>query len=648
MALPVPNLDDRRFQDLVDDAKRLVQQRCPEWTDHNVSDPGVTLIELFAWMSDQLLYRMNRVPDRHYVKFLELLGVRLFPPIAARAAVTFWLSAPQPDVVRIAASTQVATVRTQADDAIVFATLEDLAIVPCALARPGSIVDGKQFRDGSPGIDKGNGFLCFDTPPKPGDALMVGLTDAVPSCAITLRIKATIEGVGVDPDRPPLIWEAWDGASWSECEVDRDGTGGLNRDGDIVLHVPASHTTSVIDKQRAGWIRARIVEPDEDQPAYSASPSIKALTAFTIGGTTTAVNAEAVHDELIGASGGIPGERFQLKRRPIVPGSGPAVLQVSDEEGWLDWQQVATFADSGPADRHFVLDAAAGELLLGPGVRMEDGSFRQYGAVPPKGARLSIQTYFTGGGRQGNVAAKAINTLKSSIPYVARVENRRAAAEGVDGEDIENAKVRGPIVLRTRGRAVTTEDYEQLALEAAPEVARVRAVPAGDGVDAGSVRVLVVPAASSQAGRLQFEQLVPSDDTLEKISRRLDECRVIGVRVLTEPPAYRGITVVARLRARARTNPARLQEAALEALYAYFHPIIGGPDGGGWPFGRPVQVGEVYAVLQSVRGLELVEDVRLFGADPITGQRGQAVPRLDLDPNALVFSYEHQLLVEGI
>ena len=97
------------------------------------------------------------------------------------------------------------------------------------------------------------------------------------------------------------------------------------------------------------------------------------------------------------------------------------------------------------------------------------------------------------------MAAEAISILKSSIPYVARVENRRPAAEGVDGEDIENAKVRGPILLRTRGRAVTTEDYEQLAREAAPEVARVRAVPAGDGVDAGAVRVLVVPAAAGQA-----------------------------------------------------------------------------------------------------------------------------------------------------
>ena len=94
MPLPVPNLDDRRFQDLVDDAKRLVQRRCPEWTDHNVSDPGVTLIETFAYMTDQLLYRLNRVPDRIYLKFLDLIGLRMLPPTPASVPVTFWLAAP--------------------------------------------------------------------------------------------------------------------------------------------------------------------------------------------------------------------------------------------------------------------------------------------------------------------------------------------------------------------------------------------------------------------------------------------------------------------------------------------------------------------------------------------------------------------------
>jgi hypothetical protein len=159
--------------------------------------------------------------------------------------------------------------------------------------------------------------------------------------------------------------------------------------------------------------------------------------------------------------------------------------------------------------------------------------------------------------------------------------------------------------------------------------------------------VLIVPSATTDHGRLRFDQLVPNPETLQRITDRLEECRVIGTRALIEPPVYRGITVVAKLKARPKANPARLQEEALLALHQYFDPITGGPEGTGWPFGRPVNVGEVYSVLQGLRGTELVEDARLFGADPVTGQRGQQTPRLELEPHALVFSYEHQVLVEG-
>src|SRR6187549_3419714 len=131
MPLPTPDLDDRDFQSLVDEAKRLVQKTSPEWTDHNVSDPGVTLIEAFAQMVDQLIYRLNRLPDRHYVKFLELIGVRLFPPTAARGTVTCWLSAPQPATVLVRAETEVATARADLEEAISFTTTHDLSIVPC-------------------------------------------------------------------------------------------------------------------------------------------------------------------------------------------------------------------------------------------------------------------------------------------------------------------------------------------------------------------------------------------------------------------------------------------------------------------------------------------------------------------------------------
>src|SRR6476660_2030710 len=261
MSLPVPNLDDRRFQDLVDDAKRLVQQRCPEWTDHNVSDPGVTLIEAFALMVDQLLYRLNRVPERHYVKFLDLIGVRLFPPTAARGDVTFWLSAPRDEPVPVPAGTQVATVRTDTEDPVSFQTVHDLAIVPCTLARVVTQPAGGEpvDRTGEPWPD---GWLtAFAEQPAPGDAVLFGLDAPVPGCAVLLRLECAVAGVGVDPRDAPLCWEAYTDAGWVACAVERDGTGGLNRDGDVVLHVPRGHTASVRARHRAGWLRCRVTPP---------------------------------------------------------------------------------------------------------------------------------------------------------------------------------------------------------------------------------------------------------------------------------------------------------------------------------------------------------------------------------------------------
>ncbi|MFC6663531.1 hypothetical protein [Deinococcus multiflagellatus] len=95
MPLPTVNLDDRRFDDIMDEARRLIPQFCPEWTDHNASDPGMAILEVFAWMTDLLLYRVNQVPDKLLIAFLEMIGVQLAPPRAAGAPVTFYLSAPQ-------------------------------------------------------------------------------------------------------------------------------------------------------------------------------------------------------------------------------------------------------------------------------------------------------------------------------------------------------------------------------------------------------------------------------------------------------------------------------------------------------------------------------------------------------------------------
>jgi predicted phage baseplate assembly protein len=639
MPLPAPNLDDRRFQDLVDEAKRLVQQECPEWTDHNVSDPGVTLIETFAMMVDQLLYRLNRVPELHYVKFLDLIGVTLLPPTAARCDVTFWLSSAQETAVGVPSGTQVAT-HADGADPVVFRTDVELAMLPCSLRRVMTMASDRHPVDHSDDLLAGRGLACFGDRPAVGDTVLFGLSNAVPRCAVLLRLECEAQGVGIDPRDPPWAWDAWDGTGWVPCEVDRDTSGGFNRDGDVVIHVPAGHTASLIRQQRAGWLRCRLASPQPKQAFYQKSPRLNAVRATTIGGTVPALHADTVDGEIIGISEGVPGQRFPLVRRPLIAGND-LVVEVAGGSGWQEWREVSSFARSAQADQHIVIDRVGGVVMFGPAIREPDGEVRYYGAVPPKGAPIRIPEYRTGGGRRGNVARGLLEVQRDPIPFINRVTNRRPATGGVDGESVADAAIRGPLQLRTRDRAVTVEDYEYLAREAAPDVVRVRCVPVPD--DPGAVRLLVVPTVTDTIA-LEFSELRPSDDTLARIATRLDVRRCLGARISVEPPFYQGVTVVARLRPKPRTSGESLQARAVDALNTYLNPVVGGPEGRGWPFGRPVQSGEVFAVLQRVPGVDVVEEVLMFGADPVTGERGRPVQRIELPPHALVVSYRHQVL----
>jgi predicted phage baseplate assembly protein len=674
--LPTPSLDDRTFQNLVDEAKRHVQRRCPEWTNHNVSDPGVTLIETFAWMTDLLLYRLNRVPDRHYVKFLDLLGVTLFPPAAARVNMSFRLSSHQEVPVRIAAGTVVSTRRTATELAVTFATTEELVVVPAVSRVVGTVAEGGEFVDHTPGLGFGAAFHCFAERPVPGDALYIGLDQPAPSNILLLQFVCEVGGHGIDPQRPPLAWEAWTPDGWAACELERDDTLGLNVSGAVEIHLPSTHGASTVTGVPAAWLRCRVVERP-GVPPYRSSPLVSSVTAATVGGDVHALNADPVGMELLGVSDGTPGQEFSVRRPPILPDPDePLVLEVGVPEarpgsevdvteGWVAavpppvgpngaepavwqlWTAVDSFADSAPDSRHFVVDATPGQIRFGPVVRLQDGTMRRHGAIPPKGALLRLRCYRTGGGSAGNVTARAVNVLRSSIPYVASVYNRRPAVGGVDGETVAEATTRGPLELRSRNRAVTAEDFEQLTRQAAPEFARVRCVPVEGGPDGGAVRVLVVPDVPNPGGPIPLGRLRLPEVAKERVLRTLDERRMVGVRVSVEPPSYLGVRVDARIRARPDVDPERLERAALAALYDYFSPLTGGPAGGGWPFGRPVQVGEVYAVLGRVLGVDFVEEAVLFRANPVTAEVSDPQDRLDLEPTHLVFSVEHQVYVEG-
>ena len=209
MSLPAPNLDDLRFQrDLVDEARRRIIRYCPEWTDYNLSDPGITLIEMFAWMTELLVYRLNRVPEKNYVKFLDVLGVQLQPANSARTELTFWLSAPFPitpedDTVAIVPQgTEVATRRTEEDEEIIFTTDEKLAIVPPALVQVRREGDVNKNYLPRLGLEAVHAF----TPNRPrvGDMFYLGFDGAQDMALVLKNGEVWVLFRKIDQDAPPL------------------------------------------------------------------------------------------------------------------------------------------------------------------------------------------------------------------------------------------------------------------------------------------------------------------------------------------------------------------------------------------------------------------------------------------------------------
>ncbi len=662
MPLPIPTLDDRRFQDIVDEAKRMIPRYTPEWTDHNVSDPGVTLIELFAWMTDLLLYRVNQVPRKMYLHFLEMIGVRLEPPRAARAPVTFYLSAAQPAEVTIPRETEVATVRTETSPAIIFTTEQDLVIRPAALqgaytrsaGRGGAWVPQDLQQLGLPG----RRIPVFPAQLGVGDAFYLAFGNDLSHHVLALVIDCTVAGgAGVDPSRPPFEWQVWQGglARWVSCEVEFDGTGGFNQPGEIILHLPAM-TRDDLQGVNAFWLRCRLSEAQAGEGGYRETPYITRLVAESRGGTVGARHAVSVFNEALGRSDGTPGQSFRLLNTPLLARDPERdYLQVTPPGGEPErWQEVSDFGASGPDDRHYTLDSLDGVLQLGAALLQPDGTVYRFGAVPPHGSELVFTRYQHGGGVAGNLPGHTLTVLKTSIPYVARVTNRAPAAGGQDAESLESAVVRAPNMLRLRTRAVTADDYEYLARQV-PGVARSRCLAPAEqpgGVDEprpGSVVVLVLPQADQIEGEILPEQLSLSAELRSAVSAFLSERSLIGTALTVRAPQYIFVSVQARLRLSRRVGAglaAELQRSAEAALYRYLNPFLGGPDGEGWPFGRDLHVSEVYGLLQRIPNVEFVEEVQITVREP--GRTGNVQPvlsRLEIPPAALVCSYQHRVIV---
>lgn len=663
MSLPTCNLDDRTFQDIVNEAKSRISRLCPAWTDHNLSDPGVTLVELFAWMTEMILYRLNQVPEKHHIKLLELLGLTLEEPQPARTELTFSLSAPQTEeVIVIPQGTEVATKRTEAERPIIFQTDKQLVVRPAKLIalvaerrNPGSEPSYQPYNLSDLNQNQEDTYVeAFCNPPNRDDALYFGFEHDLSQNLLELDLTCQPAfGLGIDTFQPPWQWEVWysdavEPGAWQpvEIEKDGDGTGGLNHTGKIELRLPDMTEIGVND-QWAYWLRCR-VEP-EAAPAekfYRNSPRINTIKAKSWGGFVWASHAAVVYREALGRSDGTPGQVFCLAHTPLLTLAPGETIEVREPgQDWQPWQKVPNFAHSEPDSKHFTCDKVTGEIRFGPALRQPDGQVRCYGAIPPRGAEIRFTRYRYGGGVEGNVQAGQLIVLKTTIPYVARVTNRHNATGGLDAETIERAKIRALDFLQTRERAVTGADYEFLARQADRRVARAHCLASTfeSRRREGSLELLLVPWLDQPEQPLSASRLALSEDLINAVQRDLDKYRLLTVHLEVRQPTYISVAVELSLIANHETDLRQIEKQVEAQLYQFLNPITGGPAGGGWPFGRPLYLSDIYACLRHISGLEFIETVRLYQIHPEEPTRTEITGYLEVLADGLIISAKHKV-----
>jgi hypothetical protein len=723
MTLPAPILDDRTYEQLRDELLRRIPVYTPEWSDHGPSDPGVTLLELLAFLGENLLFRFNQIPDQTEMWLLRLLQI---PPRPGRPATGLVAFAPRPSTlpttpaVRLGTSVLAAAVPFRVGNDVRVLPVEATAVAKAAADAPTDPVLDEEYRrvldaadldekdaqpystialvadpgapehrplDVSaaidhclwiairalPGVpDAAATALLAPDGPLASDPLSIGVSvgaefptvDEIDPCEGILagfehrRVQAsvdrarvaacapTVEVAGPEPapgasatsGDPTLHWQVSAGVDASGSPrylplvLEGDTTAGLTRDGVLQLRLP------LVDLDEIG-----APEPDDEDLAGVGDRPPDLVTdrrvlfwirAFPRQRTSeigrlrwvgaNAATVEQVVDtspELLGSGNGLAHQEVAVAHPSVRPGT--LTIEVEEHGEWVPWTVVDTFAGSGPGDRHITVDHAAGVVRCGDSVRG-----RTFGI----GHRIRCRPYRYGGGLAGNVPPGGIATVEG-VP-TASAANPVATSGGEDAETISQARARIPGELTRHDRAVTADDFRELA--AITGVGRSACLPRFDPKTkaddaAGVVTVIVWPTDDP----LHPSAPVPNAGLLRAVCRRLDERRLVTTELYVVPPTYRKVGVSLGIAVEPGASAIGVRRWVELVLHQFLAPLPPyGPAGDGWPLGHRVHGPELEAAVLQVDGVDFIEDLKvadLSGGEPVPGTvelNGWEVPEL--------------------
>jgi hypothetical protein len=689
MPIRPPSLDDRGFADLVDEVLARIPAHTPEWTNPRVGDPGRTLIELFAWLTDTLLYRANLIPERQRLAFLRLLGTPMRPAIAARGLVT--VSIDDDKVTDAVLLRSHATIKSPAP----FETRAEMTVLPVSAVvyakRRLSGDEQREFADLLPdlrevyGIAAGATAVPYVTTPGFPDgvastagfdivrdavdkclwvALFAGKADAVEAVRQALggtggrqrilnvgvmpriEVPAMAEEIGVRA-RVPHVWEitgpeAAGAFEYFSLDVVEDTTDGLTQRGVLrlvlppagAIGAPSNDVRRVIDAG-VGDRPPRLDDPDRAGRLVTwirlrPTEFLESLALSWVGVNAAEIDQrQTTEQRVVGVSDGTADQEVTLGATSIEPDS----LEIQIEEtgrGYVLWARVDDLATAGRDAAVYLLDSEAGTIRFGDGVR---------GRIPEAGRRMRVLRMRAGGGQAGNLPPQSLvditaRDLDGRLVTKLKVLQPLPTIGGEDAEDLAQAERRIPAILRHRDRAVTEEDYRRLAASTpGVRVGRVEVLPRFKPHQRrsdvpGVVSVVALPFKEER----QPPNPRPDRPFLETVHAYLDARRPLTTELYTIGCEYVPLGVSVGITLREGFGRDAIVNAVRDELRRHLWPLeTGGATPGGWPLGKAVRDRELEVIVARVEGVNAVAPVNLFVRQ---GREWRLLPRADA--NALV------------
>lgn len=626
--LPLPTLDDERFHEITAHARKLIAKYAPEWTDYNAHDPGITFLELFAWMKEMQQFAMEQITS--YQKFCRLLGV---PPRRKQ---------PAKAMLHCADSDRYLPAGTRfAADKLLFESTQAVQLVKLRLLKL-TFTRGTQNTATREPIGSGRSglqFAPFGLQPQAGDAVTFALDAPLPLQQAYGILFAIYDGYPV-PRSPitdafvplsTLRWEVWTAEGYQPIAQVTDTTYAFLQDGAVTVTLtqpmektpegyllravlqtcgyetapvltgiwlgaiavaqqetlckafaaapadtltipdaaPVCPVTQVYSKSGVGW---RQIDAEVQEDGTITVPQGR----LTKGLRVVRVDAAFQATQIVGEGNGFPHQTFDLERTDLM--ASAFRLMVAENGIFYDWIPVDDFDASTPTDRHYHFAEETGILSFGD---CEHG-------LPPEGEIRIIGCAATfaqdGNAKQGRIDHLADGTS------IGRVSNAANAVGGCAAETPQEALLRFRSTQHIPERAVTDADYEAL-IRRAPglRIQRVQVIPvdkmrrADGSLDENCVTVAVQPYADNGFGQL-------SQGYLDNLYPYLQNRQLIGTWVNIVSPAYIGITLHAQLMVHPYYRDA--QQQLTQALQSYFAQE-------GDCFGRPILYSTIYGILDT-------------------------------------------------